>query len=188
MTGLTLDQRLFLAVNQGWSRPLLDPLMLMITQWTDYFLPLALLLFFRARAREQGRPEALLVISSILCAVAVAFALKALFDTPRPLKALAELAQAGKIELRVLGKPLYERGLPSSHTLRMFSLSAAFWPVHRSISLLLLVPACLVGLSRIYVGAHFPSDVAAGAFFGAITGLLVCAAVTRWAARRRPRP
>ena len=47
--------------------------------------------------------------------------------------------------------------------------SAATWRV-RVIPATAVALATLIGVSRVYLGAHFPSDVAAGAVFGSIVG------------------
>ncbi|OEU69876.1 MAG: hypothetical protein BA863_06775 [Desulfovibrio sp. S3730MH75] len=60
---------------------------------------------------------------------------------------------------------------PSGHTLRIFSLTCAvamLLPKKRYIPLILAV---LVGVSRVVVGKHYPSDVIFGAFIG-----MTCAA------------
>lgn len=45
-----------------------------------------------------------------------------------------------------------------------------------------------IGLSRIYLGVHFPSDVAAGYFVGAVWVLAVIAADWKWARAQRTAP
>ncbi|MBI1363196.1 MAG: phosphatase PAP2 family protein [Proteobacteria bacterium] len=59
---------------------------------------------------------------------------------------------------------------PSGHTLTSFAIVAmvaAFYPKGRWV---LLVLAGLAGLSRIFVGAHWPGDVVCGAFLGYALG------------------
>ena len=67
-------------------------------------------------------------------------------------------------------------GMPSGHATTAFSVLAAFaclWPRWRTI---LLIYALLIAASRIVVRAHYPTDVAMGAFVG-IVGVLL---VRRW--------
>ncbi len=64
-----------------------------------------------------------------------------------------------------------KNSFPSGHTLRIFSLTCAIamlLPKKRYIPLILAV---LVGISRVVVGKHYPSDVIFGAFIG-----ITCAA------------
>ncbi|MFI6103279.1 phosphatase PAP2 family protein [Streptomyces sp. NPDC051310] len=62
---------------------------------------------------------------------------------------------------------------PSGHTAAAvgFTVAAAgAWPWAAAVC---AVPAALVAVERVHSGAHYPSDVAAGAVIGLATGLLV---------------
>ena len=83
-------------------------------------------------------------------------------------------------DVRVLDRPLFGPSFPSGHTMTAFAVAVAcsiFMPRLRYV----LIPfACLTGISRIYVGAHFPIDVIFGGLVGVFLGLLGAAAVRRW--------
>jgi len=100
---------------------------------------------------------------------------KDVFSLPRPLAVLPE----GTVH--VIG-PGHRRGsFPSGHTSTFFLL-VGIWALstrHRLLSVLLLLPGVLVGISRMAVGVHWPSDVLAGAALGWITAWLGL----RWAQR-----
>ncbi len=61
---------------------------------------------------------------------------------------------------------------PSGHALRFFVLAGFLWKNRKIRSFLLVIGALLI-LSRIYLGAHYPSDALIGAFIGAYFGFLV---------------
>ncbi|MGE8078299.1 phosphatase PAP2 family protein [Peribacillus loiseleuriae] len=68
--------------------------------------------------------------------------------------------------------PLQDHSFPSGHTTSIFSViipNVLFIPV---IAFILLPLGMLVGLSRIYLGLHYPSDVLAGVVLGACIGSL----------------
>jgi undecaprenyl-diphosphatase len=72
------------------------------------------------------------------------------------------------------------QGFPSGHATTMgavFMVVAVVAPRYRA---LVAVPCALILLSRVAVGAHYPSDVVAGFLFGAAFAL----GVARWLARR----
>ncbi|MDN6884251.1 phosphatase PAP2 family protein [Variovorax sp. CAN2819] len=74
--------------------------------------------------------------------------------------------------------------LPSAHATVMFMVALAFLlrPGLRRLSLPLLALAAATGWGRVYVGVHFPLDIAAGLLLGgAIAGLL---AITQHLAHR----
>jgi len=70
---------------------------------------------------------------------------------------------------------------PSGHTTTAFAALAAIailWPRARTV---LLIYAVLMGVSRVVIAAHHPTDVLAGALFGIAGAVLV----RRWFAARR---
>lgn len=69
--------------------------------------------------------------------------------------------------------PLRDFSFPSGHTTAAFSIAVAF-ALHSSLLAMLLLPlAVLVGISRMYLGLHYPSDCVAGAVVGTLSSLLV---------------
>ena len=96
--------------------------------------------------------------------------LKNLFDLPRP----ASLLEDGSF-YRV-GEPLLYRAFPSGHTLTAFAVASALYfaatPEKRRYLSVLFLIAALVGLSRNAVGAHWLTDVMAGAGVGLWCGMI----------------
>jgi membrane-associated phospholipid phosphatase len=52
------------------------------------------------------------------------------------------------------------------------AVAAGVWLVSRRLGLLATVAALLMAFTRVYVGAHYPGDVAIGLIFGAVVTLL----------------
>ncbi len=73
--------------------------------------------------------------------------------------------------LRVHTGRLGRWGMPSSHAASTTAAAIAFGSLLGTRATAVLPPA--MGLSRLVVGAHFPSDVAAGSALGAATALAV---------------
>ncbi len=66
-------------------------------------------------------------------------------------------------------------GFVSSHAANSFGIAAFMWLIirqkyHYWFWILFVAYAGLIGYSRIYLGAHYPSDVAAGAVLGIVSG------------------
>ncbi|WHY85334.1 undecaprenyl-diphosphatase [Neobacillus novalis] len=65
-----------------------------------------------------------------------------------------------------------DNAFPSDHSILFFSVCFSFWLVRKKEGWLWLVFACFVGVSRIWVGVHYPGDVLTGALFGIVAALV----------------
>lgn len=72
--------------------------------------------------------------------------------------------------------PLTEKpdafSFPSGHTSAAVAVAVALTGANPTMGLAASGFAFVVGISRIYLGAHYPLDVTAGALLGAFAGLL----------------
>lgn len=73
--------------------------------------------------------------------------------------------------------PLTDHSFPSGHTTAIFSVAIPFAAASPLLAALLLPLACLVGLSRMYLGLHYPSDCAVGAMIGTLAAVLTCSLI-----------
>ena len=62
---------------------------------------------------------------------------------------------------------------PSGHTVSAMSVAFTVLTQHKKLGSIVLVFAILMGLSRLYVGVHFPTDVYGGMIVGALIALFV---------------
>jgi membrane-associated phospholipid phosphatase len=68
---------------------------------------------------------------------------------------------------------------PSDHAVMAGAVAAGVLLAHRRLGSVAVVAALLLAVDRVYVGAHFPVDVAAGLLFGAVVTVLGYLAVRR---------
>jgi membrane-associated phospholipid phosphatase len=164
-TGQVFDSWVFLLFNLRGKRPIwLDRVMSGFTQIGSGIAAMGIALVFFIAGNRLLAYE--LVLGSITLWLVVEL-LKLLVHRSRP---FIKLTQARVVGYRAIG-----RSFPSGHTSQAFFLAmmivqhfhANIWVV-----VLLFTTAILVGITRMYVGAHYPRDVLAGAILGSGWGLL----------------
>lgn len=94
-------------------------------------------------------------------AVAVGLASKQVFAEPRPCRALPSVHTVASCAAPT------DYAFPSDHTLIAVALAVGLWFVNRGIGVVAVVIALLEAFSRVYVGEHYPHDVAASIVIGA---------------------
>jgi membrane-associated phospholipid phosphatase len=163
--GQQLDDWAFLVFNLRGSRPIwLDRTMLGFTQ--------------------IGNGLTILVIGGILFVIGQRFLSYELILGTLTLWLLVELVKflvhrarpfILLVQTRIVGFRATGRSFPSGHTSQAFFIATLVAQhFHPSVWIVFLLygVALLVGITRMYVGAHYPRDVLAGAILGSAWGLL----------------
>jgi undecaprenyl-diphosphatase len=73
-------------------------------------------------------------------------------------------------EVLVVGVRIADHSFPSGHTASSFAAATVLSTFYPNAAPLVFTLAGLVGVSRVHLGHHFPSDVTAGALIGVGTG------------------
>ena len=171
-----LDSALLLAI-QGLRQDWLDPWVAFYTHLGDagaLWIVLGLLLLCRRSTRKAGAAALLALALGFLC---TNLGLKPLVSRPRPWLALAEL-----VPLVAEHDP---NSFPSGHTCAAFAAGVAWlMTLPRKWGRIAVTAAVCMGLSRLYVGVHYPCDVLAGALVGTLCGLTACLLVKEYERRR----
>ncbi len=167
------DVTLLLWINQGWADPGLDFIFQWVSTRAGFSWPLLgiLLLIFWRRLGGDGLRLWLWMIVGIALGDLLGNLLKDWFSLPRPCYDLFELLRPpGGGEVRQCAAA--STGMPSNHALNFFAVAVFVSYAMRSLrmGLVMFAIACVVGLSRIYLGKHYPLQVAAGAAIGVLFG------------------
>jgi len=157
------DQSLLLSIRR-WERTGVTRLMRAFTRLGDpgswIFFGLALGL-----SEGEGPRRCALLGAGAALALLSSQVLKRLCRRPRPTSGIGGFA--------ALAENPDAFSFPSGHTSVAFAVALALAGEGTGLGWLLLVLAVGIALSRIYLGAHYPLDVAAGALLGLAAGAAV---------------
>jgi undecaprenyl-diphosphatase len=172
-----LDVAIFRFINHDLGNALFDSVMPFITDVDNWhIIILAFALFLMTLAGRRGRWVFLaIVITVALTDGVISHTLKHWLARPRPFLVLdwtRRLSSAGG------------GSFPSAHAANMFGFATIVSGWYRSLRWPLFGFAALIAFSRVYVGVHYPSDVAGGGIFGILSGLLVLWMAHNWRGSR----
>lgn len=159
------DEQALVWIAENVRCAVLDPFMKLYTQLGNtgmLFIVLGVLMLFFKQTRKAGL--------SALCAmliglIVVNFTIKPLVSRSRPWLVIENFANL---------VPEHDpNSFPSGHTNAAFAfaLAVCMSAPKRWMKVTAVCMAVVMGLSRLYVGVHFPSDVLAGAVIGSLCGL-----------------
>jgi undecaprenyl-diphosphatase len=159
---VNLDIGLLYYLN-GINIRFLNYILINITNTTYLFIALIMLTLFL-----KNKKVFLNVFITIILIVITVYGLKYAVNEPRPYFVLSNIHPLVSMK--------NEPSFPSGHTALVFGLWTSLYlnrnefncnlNLKKYIILFLLIWACLVAFSRIYVGVHYPHDVVGGMIIG----------------------
>ena len=176
---LAFDQHLYTAIVAA-RNPLIAVVAIVVTYLNFQGLVWWLLgiVMWRTRGGRRGLWVALTIFSGMILAWATAETIKVIVRRPRPFLAIPDSLPA------IIPEPS-SYAFPSGDTALAFGAAVAFGqclPRFRPFALLL---AFAVGLSRVFVGVHYPLDALGGAIVGIAWGL-AAPPIVAWVLRLFP--
>jgi undecaprenyl-diphosphatase len=160
-----IDALIFLFINKHLQNNMLDTIMMFITEkGYIFFLPPVLWFLFK----EQKKTLIVLLLACLSFALSdwIGNTLKYYFERVRPCAVLEGV--------RTLAGCTSSFSMPSNHAANAFAFAIPFFIMFKKkLRYVFLAGALLIGLSRIHVGVHYPSDVLVGALLGSALALSV---------------
>ncbi|MDQ2863440.1 MAG: phosphatase PAP2 family protein [Bacteroidota bacterium] len=168
-----LDKILFLLINHDSSYSYLDPVMLLMRNpftWIPLYIFMAIFMFVKTGKREWQ------FILFSLTTVAITDSSSALIkNTVGRIRPCFDAEISGLVRHLVDCGGMYS--FPSSHAANHFGMATFwFWSIYKITGKKwrwLWIWASLICYAQVYVGKHFPSDIAAGALLGIIIGIIM---------------
>ncbi|OWR28137.1 phosphatase PAP2 family protein [Saccharibacillus sp. O23] len=162
-----LDQRIFKWINGRLHNRVLSILLYYLTHLGGATFTITATVLASWLAPSPWNSAALhslvaLAVSHVPVAIA-----KKLYPRVRPHLALPET--------NTFRNPLVDHSFPSGHTTAIFSVTVPLMILIPWSTAVLLPIALIVGISRMYLGLHYPSDVLAGGVIGSLTAWLTVA-------------
>jgi undecaprenyl-diphosphatase len=148
--------------NLGKEYWFLNPAWVFIAEYVIFLLALAAIFFWFT----NGKKNRVMVVCAVMTApLAVIFGKIAglFYSNYQP---FAELSNVNQLIEKTVGN-----SFPSDHTILVFAFCVTFWLFQKGWGFLWLLLAALVGISRIWVGVHYPADVLAGAAISTLTAV-----------------
>jgi len=171
---VSLDQEVFLAINQGLSNVFFDWLMPVLRNpysWAPLYL--FIIIFCIRNYRNKGVIIVLFVL--ITFGLADAISSSVIKKSVKRIRPCNDIEFKEEVAVRVRCGSGYS--FTSSHATNHFAISVVlimiFFKRWRHILWLALLWAFIVSFAQVYVGVHYPLDILGGALLGAFIGYLI---------------
>jgi undecaprenyl-diphosphatase len=143
------------------------------------YVPLILIIILIAFAfRERGHVAPVALLTALSARYIVKSLIVLAYSSSRP--------YVGLEGITLLIPPILSeeyQSFPSGHALFFFAMATVLYAHNKKLGIFFYTSALLMGIARVVVGAHYPSDIAGGALIGILIGLLFSKLISSYGSR-----
>lgn len=165
---MDLDLQLFKLVNGlAGKSVLVDQFFSLLSDYGSLLFGLIVvwIWFTRKGDKVKNRYAVLFAVTIAVLALGVNYFIEFIYFRPRPF--------VSQTVTLLIEKSADSTSFPSNHSAGAFSIAFALFWRWKKVGIVLLVIACLLAFSRIFVGVHYPLDVISGGMIALFAMLLV---------------
>jgi undecaprenyl-diphosphatase len=141
----------------------LDGLGIFFAEYFGYALVFILFLFLLKDCKKYWQLTAKALAAAIFARIIVEL-VRFVWEKPRPFL---------ENNVNLLVSHEASGSFPSGHASFFFALGTVVFLHNKKLGILFLTSSFLIGISRIFVGVHWPSDILVGAILGVLSGWII---------------
>lgn len=161
--------------------PWLDTLAKTLAVWSEpVFIAIIAIWFLFGwwRGRPSDRQGAITALIAAGIGLALNQVLVRVWERPRPFVAHPQ-------SVHLLVRHGADASFPSDHAISAFAIAVTLACFHWRTGIAAILLAAAISIARVYIGVHYPADIAAGALLGTVVALVLTLVLGSWMTRLR---
>lgn len=160
-----MDKKLFEFINKmAGKSEIVDKGMIYASNEMRYIYPLAFIFLLISEPKKIRRILFINVVYTTIVSLCLNYFVKKVKYRPRPFIIR---------HVNVLLPSKLDSSYISKHALLAFSLSTCFFLYNKVLGKFMFILSTVMGISRVWVGAHYPLDVVRGGLLGSVASFII---------------